>query len=308
MSTAFAVTQILAPTVGTGRPLPCFLSSEAWRSPSEPTPTSTKRPNGAAFLTTACSNTSPARTSARERGALATSCGGGASCSRGSPHKSGSQRSSTSAARPPPGEAAPPPGAGAAASARRRAQSPSANPPPRRASWPRAPEPMPAAANRARASAYASGWTRVASSGSASGAPSEAVMRRKPAMLTYVLGPMPGTCLSDSRLESSPAVSMWARSADAVFLLRPATRCSNEGDAPFTSTPTAATASSTAASSRAPSSLAGKSRWYIPTPSAAGSILTNSDSGSAKRRAIETAARCCSGTSPSSAAARSDAE
>ena len=37
-----------------------------------PTPTSTKQPNGATFLTTACSNVSPARTSESVAGAPAT--------------------------------------------------------------------------------------------------------------------------------------------------------------------------------------------------------------------------------------------
>ncbi len=48
-------------------------------------------------------------------------------------------------------------------------------------------------------------------------------------MLAKVLGPMPGTSRSAARDASSPCVSMCARSAVAVRLVSPASRCGATG-------------------------------------------------------------------------------
>ncbi len=88
----------------------------------------------------------------------------------------------------------------------------------------------------------------------------------------------------------------------------PATRDSSDGEAVFTSTPTAFTQSSITASSERSSFEGLTSCWYWPTPMDFGSIFTSSASGSCSRRAMDTAPRRDTSSSGSSADARADAE
>ena len=94
----------------------------------------------------------------------------------------------------------------------------------------------------------------------------------------------------------------------AVAALTPATRRSSGAEAVFRSTPTLFTQSSTTPSSVSFSRFWGMSCWYWPTPTALGSILTSSASGSCRRRAIDTALRRLTSYCGNSSAASLDAE
>ena len=94
----------------------------------------------------------------------------------------------------------------------------------------------------------------------------------------------------------------------AVVAVRPATCCKRDGEAVFTSTPTALTQSSTTPPRASSSRLGGMSCWYCPTPMALGSIFTSSARGSWSRRAMDTALRRFTSYSGNSSAARGLAE
>ena len=94
----------------------------------------------------------------------------------------------------------------------------------------------------------------------------------------------------------------------AVAAVKPETRWRREGEAVFTSTPTALTQSSTTPFSASSSRLGGQSCWYCPTPMDLGSIFTSSARGSWSRRAMDTAERRFTSYSGNSAAASSLAE
>ncbi len=94
----------------------------------------------------------------------------------------------------------------------------------------------------------------------------------------------------------------------ATLAFSPETRASRGADAVFTSTPTALTQSSTTASSERANCVWLTSCWYCPTPIDFGSILTNSASGSCRRRAIDTAPRSDTSSSGNSREANSEAE
>ena len=113
------------------------------------------------------------------------------------------------------------------------------------------------------------------------------------------------TCL---RVVKAPFSSRYFTRFLAVAAVRPDTRWSREGEAVFTSTPTALTQSSTTPSRASPSRAWGMSCWYWPTPMALGSIFTSSARGSWSRRAIDTAERRFTSYSGNSSAASLEAE
>ncbi len=133
-------------------------------------------------------------------------------------------------------------------------------------------------------------------------------MRRKPAHCSKVLSPRRGTLSRSLRRLNGPLSSRCRTMFSATVLDRPDTRDSKAAEAVLTYTPTALTQSSTRASSALARRYWSTSCWYWPTPIALGSILTNSASGSCRRRAIDTAPRSETSRFGNSLAANSDAE